>query len=152
MVPLVFKTSLGAVRPPEGSTPSLLRQSQIGVKRVDEKRTRSDSNELDRTLGTLIDRVMKCKVRWPSEGLSREDSFMREARWANPGSKSLPSHSIGDHDFFRRHQRASAVVPMNIDELTALAFEFIDYRSFRGRLDGSVDIQNLLGSPAPNPL
>ena len=27
MVPLVFKTSLGAVRSPEGSTPSLLRQS-----------------------------------------------------------------------------------------------------------------------------
>ena len=26
MVPLVFKTSLGAVRFPEGSTPSLLRQ------------------------------------------------------------------------------------------------------------------------------
>ena len=26
MVPLVFKTSLGAVRSPEGSTPSLLRQ------------------------------------------------------------------------------------------------------------------------------
>ena len=26
MVPLVFKTSLGVVRPPEGSTPSLLRQ------------------------------------------------------------------------------------------------------------------------------
>ena len=25
MVPLVFKTSLGVVRPPEGSTPSLLR-------------------------------------------------------------------------------------------------------------------------------
>ena len=27
MVPLVFKTSLGVVRSPEGSTPSLLRQS-----------------------------------------------------------------------------------------------------------------------------
>jgi hypothetical protein len=27
VVPLVFKTSLGAVRSPEGSTPSLLRQS-----------------------------------------------------------------------------------------------------------------------------
>lgn len=27
MVPLVFKTSLGAVRSPEGSTPSLLRQT-----------------------------------------------------------------------------------------------------------------------------
>ena len=26
MVPLVFKTSLGVVRSPEGSTPSLLRQ------------------------------------------------------------------------------------------------------------------------------
>ena len=26
MVSLVFKTSLGVVRPPEGSTPSLLRQ------------------------------------------------------------------------------------------------------------------------------
>ncbi len=29
MVPLVFKTSLGAVRFPEGSTPSLLRQSYL---------------------------------------------------------------------------------------------------------------------------
>ena len=27
MVPLVFKTSLGVVRSPEGSTPSLLRQN-----------------------------------------------------------------------------------------------------------------------------
>jgi len=27
VVPLVFKTSLGAVRSPEGSTPSLLRQT-----------------------------------------------------------------------------------------------------------------------------
>ena len=29
MVPLVFKTSLGAVRSPEGSTPSLLRQQSV---------------------------------------------------------------------------------------------------------------------------
>jgi hypothetical protein len=28
VVPLVFKTSLGVVRSPEGSTPSLLRQNQ----------------------------------------------------------------------------------------------------------------------------
>ncbi len=28
MVPLVFKTSLGVVRLPEGSTPSLLRQNE----------------------------------------------------------------------------------------------------------------------------
>ncbi len=32
MVPLVFKTSLGAVRPPEGSTPSLLRQDQMLIR------------------------------------------------------------------------------------------------------------------------
>ncbi len=30
MVPLVFKTSLGVVRSPEGSTPSLLRQESHG--------------------------------------------------------------------------------------------------------------------------
>jgi hypothetical protein len=29
VVPLVFKTSLGAVRSPEGSTPSLLRQNRF---------------------------------------------------------------------------------------------------------------------------
>jgi hypothetical protein len=29
VVPLVFKTSLGAVRSPEGSTPSLLRQHEV---------------------------------------------------------------------------------------------------------------------------
>ena len=29
MVPLVFKTSLGVVRSPEGSTPSLLRQEKL---------------------------------------------------------------------------------------------------------------------------
>jgi len=29
VVPLVFKTSLGAVRSPEGSTPSLLRQEKF---------------------------------------------------------------------------------------------------------------------------
>ena len=31
MVPLVFKTSLGAVRSPEGSTPSLLRQHPVFI-------------------------------------------------------------------------------------------------------------------------
>ena len=31
MVPLVFKTSLGAVRSPEGSTPSLLRHESLFI-------------------------------------------------------------------------------------------------------------------------
>jgi hypothetical protein len=34
VVPLVFKTSLGAVRFPEGSTPSLLRQTAAQSKLV----------------------------------------------------------------------------------------------------------------------
>ncbi len=35
MVPLVFKTSLGAVRFPEGSTPSLLRQFSTAALQVE---------------------------------------------------------------------------------------------------------------------
>ena len=40
MVPLVFKTSLGVVRSPEGSTPSLLRHKNIDKFNADNLRLR----------------------------------------------------------------------------------------------------------------
>ena len=42
VVPLVFKTSLGVVRSPEGSTPSLLRQNQRD-QQLRHRQDRSDS-------------------------------------------------------------------------------------------------------------
>ena len=61
VVPLVFKTSLGAVRPSEGSTPSLLRQSRDPGEACRRETDSESSNKLDRTLGALIDRVMNVK-------------------------------------------------------------------------------------------
>jgi len=111
VVPLVFKTSLGVVRPPEGSTPSLLRHFGTGA------HTRTSSGREPR-------RPLQLAL--------------------------IPGHHIRNDDFFRRNQRARTVIPANIDQLSALAFEFIDDGSFGCRSDRAVDIENFTSCAAAN--
>ncbi len=56
MVPLVFKSSLGVVRLPEGSTPSLLRQiaKRMALREVSSKQLAVCSKELVENSGASV--------------------------------------------------------------------------------------------------
>ena len=73
---------------------------------------------------------------------------------ANPAESDqlrlIPGHHVGNDDFFRRNQRARTVVPAHIDQLSALAFEFIDDGSFGCRADRAVDVENFTRCAAAN--
>jgi hypothetical protein len=104
VVPLVFKTSLGAVRFPEGSTPSLLRQY------------------LDRALQVEIEETKRC--------LCGRLIWMGMAKWVTSGKKDCalePGECSNKSlsNYFREH-RLHDLPSLFLDEfqmfLTAHAF------------------------------